>query len=207
VLSLKPSIKGIRQLQRALGAESAAQKRALNAAIKVEGFNRLRELRDQIVRGIPGGHPYAAQLSEIARRTRRGRLRKNQMPLYRLARILRYQVEMKNGDLQLSFGFVSQGPRKISGSWKRLLLKHHEGVSVLYGKSRTQLGIELANIGARLEKQGDPDARFFFLRRATGRNIRLPKRPTVDPFYQAKRQPMLESIRANYRRKLAGERI
>jgi hypothetical protein len=202
---LKTEIKGIRKLQRDLGAESKRQKKALNTAIKVEAFRQLRQLRDQIKKGVPGGHPYAAQLSEIAKRTKTGRLRKNQAPLYRLARLLRYQVEYKNGALQIAFAFIKS--RAMTGSWKKLVLRHTEGTDTLYSGSRTELGQRLARIGGRLKKKGDPDAKFFFLRKTTGRRIELPRRPMVDPYWKANKDSARKNIALNFKRKLAGKRI
>lgn len=204
---LTMTIKGVRQLNRDLGAETKRQKKALNTALRVEGYRRLRELRDEIRAGRPGGHPYAAALSKLAGRTKAGRLRKNQAPLYRIARMLRYDIVYKNGDLSFSFGFMDRGRRPISSTYKQMLQKHQEGIDVLYRGSRAELGIRFARIGAKLKKKGDPDARYFFLRKTTGRKIDLPKRPVVNPFWEEKRGDAIASIRRNFRRKLMGEFI
>lgn len=207
------TITGIRQLQKDLDAAGKKNKRALETAIKVEGFRQLRILRDQIKKGVPGGHPYAAQLSEIARRTKAGRLRKNQIPLYRLARLLRYNIAYRHGDIQMSFGFVSSSRSRLSGSWKKLVLQHAEGDEVdlhrtLYSGSRSELGRRFARIGGRLKKRGDPDARFFFLRRVTSRRgVDLPRRPIIEPFWGAYDDDVRRNIRKNFQRKLRGERI
>ena len=204
-MRLSTTINGVRNLQKHLGAEKKRGKKALNTAIKVEAFRQLRELRDQIKRGIPGGHPYAKQLSEIARRTKTGRQKKNQVPLYKLARLLRYNVSYKKGDLSMSFGFVPS--RAMTGSWKKLLLKHAAGVDTLYTGSRQELGQKMARIGGRLKKKGDPDAKFFFLKKMTGRRIHLPKRPAIDPFWKSSADDARRNIAKNFRRKMRGERI
>jgi len=198
------TVKGVEKLRADLKAENKRQKKALETAIKVEAFRQLRELREQIKKGVPGGHPYAAQLSEIARRTKAGRLRKNQVPLYRLARLLRYHIGYDGGKLNISFGFVQ---RRLGTSWKKLILKHTQGTDVLYSGSRQALGRRLARIGGRLKKQNDPDAKYFFLRRRTGNRIRLPKRPMIDPFWKANEDDARRNIAKNFRRKLAGQRI
>jgi hypothetical protein len=190
-----------------MGAETKKQKKALETAIKVEGFRQLRKLREDIRHGRPGGKPYEKELSEIARRTKSGRLRKVQVPLYRLARLLRYNVEYKNGSLGFRFGFVSSRSKSLSTSWKKLILKHHEGVDVLYTGSRTELGRRMARIGAKLEKKGDPDARFFFLRRSAGRRIDIPERPAIDMYWDSHDDEAKRNIAANFRRKMRGERI
>lgn len=204
---LRMTVKGIRNLQRDLGAETKRQKQALNIALKIEGFRLLRELREEIKKGDPGGHPYAAQLSKLASRTKTGRLRKNQMPLYRVARMLRYNAEYKNGSIEFSFGFLDHGKRPISSTYKAMLQKHQEGIDVLYRGSRTELGIRFARIGGRLKKKGDPDAKYFFLRKTTGRKIHLPRRQIVDPFWEEKKGGAIANIRKNFRLKLQGQRI
>ena len=204
---LKTSIIGATHLYKELGATQKEQKRALNVAIKVEGFRQLRNLRDEIRAGNPGGKPYVEQLSRLARRTKTGRLKKNQIPLYRLARLVRYSVMYVDGEIKLHFGFTNSRSRKLTSSWKQLVLKHQQGLDSLYSGSRTELGIRLARIGGRLKKKGDPDARYFFLRKTTGRRIDNPERPIIEPFWEKRRQEATRNITANYRRKLRGERI
>jgi len=204
-MRLAYTIKGIRQLQKDLDADTQEKKKALETAIKVEGFRQLKLLREQIRAGEPGARPYAAKLSRIAAYTKAGRLRKNQAPLYRLARLLRYVVSYENGELSFRFGFV-RGRGTIGGSWKKLLQKHQAGARVLYTGSRTELGRRLARIGGRLKKRGEPDAQFFFLRRETGR-AKLPARPMIAPFWERYRAEAAANIQANWARKLRGERI
>lgn len=204
---LKMTVRGVKNLHRDLGIETKRQKKALNVALKVEGFRLLRQLRDDIKQGKPGGHPYPAELSKLAGRTKTGRLRKNQMPLYRVARMLRYNAEYKNGDVKFSFGFTKSRFRPVSSTYKKMLIKHQEGLDVLYRGSRTDLGRRFARIGGKLKKKGDPDAKFFFLRKTTGRKIDLPRRPIVDPFWDANRSEAITNIRRNFRLKLQGKRI
>lgn len=202
------SISGIRRLQKDLEADTKEKKKALETAIKVEGMRQLKLLREQIRKGEPGGQPYADRLSKIAARTKAGRLRKNQAPLYMMARLLRYHVEYEGGHLNFRFGFISNGGGPIQGSWKKLLLQHGEGgdLNVLYGKSRTELGRRFAQIGGRLKKKGDPDAKFFFLRSETGRAT-LPQRPMISPFWDRYKDEAEANIMDNWGRKLRGERI
>ena len=204
---IKADIRGVRKLWKELNIHTKKQRRALETAIKVEGFRQLKRLREEVRKGTPAGKAYAAQLSGIARRTKTGRLKKNQVPLYRLARLLRYDVHYANGELQFRFGFVKRGRASLGGTYKELLLKHQEGLDVLYGGSRTELGRRLARIGGKLKKKGDPDARFFFLRKETGRRIKLPERDIIDTFYGAYRPEMIKNIRANFKLKMAGKRI
>lgn len=204
---LKVKVKGLRELQKSLGAQGKKQKKALETAIKVEGFKQLRQLRDDLKKGRPGGRPYTDPLSKIARRTKTGRMKKNQIPLYKLARLLRYNVSYTGGKLNMAFGFVHTHNRKLSGSWKKLLLKHEEGIDVLYSGSRTELGEELANIGGKLKKRGDPDAKFFFLKKTTGRRVKIPERSMIDAHWDTHKRQARRNIAANFARKMRGERI
>jgi hypothetical protein len=204
---LKAEIKGLRNLYNDLNIHTKKAQRALQTAIKVEGFRRLKELREAVRSGDPGGRPYAHQLSRIARHTKSGALKKNQVPLYRLARLLRYNVEYRDGDIKFNFGFVTKTQASLSSSYKELLIKHQEGLDVLYKGSRTELGKRFARIGGKLKKKGDPDAKFFFLRKTTGRTIHLPERDIINPYYDDKRADMLRNIRHNFRLKMAGNRI
>ncbi len=167
----------------------------------------MRRLRDDLKAGRPGGKPLQ-KLSEIARRTKTGRLKKNQTPLYRLAKLLRYNVTYFQGDLQMYFGFVGTRRRRLENSWKQLLLAHEQGTDVLYSKSRTLLGRRLARIGGRLKKKGDPDAKFFFLRKNTGRRaFGTPQRSMIDAHWQAHQNEAQRNISRNFRRKMAGQHI
>jgi len=204
---LNLQVKGLTQLQKDVGAYDRKSKKALELAIRVEGFRQLRVLRDEIKKGRPGGRPYNDPLSQIARRTKTGRMKKNQIPLYRVARLLRYNVEYKNRDINLSFGFVARRGGRLSSAWKALLLKHQEGIDILYSGSRRALGRRMARIGGRLKKRGDPDAKFFFLRKRTGRRIGIPKRPMIEPFWRAHKNEARVNIAKNFRRKMRGERI
>ena len=116
-----------------------------------------------------------------------------------------YDADYKAGNLQMSFGFVRGG--RMSGSWKKLLLKHAAGLDTLYTGSRQELGEKMARIGGRLKKKGDPDAKFFFLKKMTGRRIHLPKRPAIDPFWKSSADDARRNIAKNFRRKMRGERI
>lgn len=205
-MRLNYAITGIRKLQQDIGADTAAKKKALETAIKVEGMRQLKLLREQIRSGDPGGKPYADKLSKIAARTKSGRLRKNQAPLYRLARLLRYHVSYAGGEISFRFGFISGGGKSIGSSWKKLIAKHGEGADILYGKSRSELGRRLAQIGGRLKKKGDPDAKYFFLRTETG-SAGLPRRPIIAPFWDRYEGEAAANIQANWARKLRGERI
>lgn len=211
-MKLSVTVKGLQNLRKDLEIRTKKEKRALDIAIRVEGFRRLKELREAIRRGDPSGAPYAARLSKIAQRTKSGRMRKNQVPLYRLARMLRYEVDYKTGlsgagEMSFSFGFKQTGRRKLPGFYQKLVRLHQQGEDTFYTGSRTELGKRFARIGGKLKKKGDPDARYFFLRKETGRRIRLPERAIVGPYWERNRMDAIRNVRRNFRLKLAGHRI
>lgn len=204
----KIHIKGARELYQWAGAQGREAQNALKTAIKVEGFQRLKELRKEVRSGRPGGIPYAVGLSEIAKRTKTGKPRKNQAPLNRSARLLRYNVALgSDGNIKMSIGFVNTNTSPLGRSWKRLLIEHQEGVDVLYTASRTELGKRMARIGGRLKKSGDPDAKYFFLKKTTGRTIDLPKREIIEPFWDKYQTDAWRNIKENFEKKMRGERI
>lgn len=202
-------VKNSEKAARGILEQKKRARRAFEIAVRVEAFRQLRQLRDDIRHGRPGGRPYDEELlSKLASYTKSGRPKKNQIPLYRLARLVR--VNIKNAgtaDMRISFGFVNTNRSRLSSSYKQLLLKHQEGTDVLYKGSRTELGRRFARIGARLKKRGDPDAKYFFLRKTTGRRIDLPERDIIDTYWQQNKMDALKQIRRNYSLKLKGHRI
>jgi len=110
--------------------------------------------------------------------------------------------------MSFDIGFVN--PKMETRSWKQLVDLHQTGgaSAVLYSGSRTLLGQRMARIGGRLKKSGDPDAKFFFLRRTTGRkSMMIPPRPEMQPFWEANKTQAEQNIIVNFHRKMAGERI
>lgn len=204
---IEAKITGLKRLYDAVGAYDKQSRKALKTAVQVEGFKRLRQLRDEMKAGKPGGKAFKP-LGHLAGRTKTGALKKNQVPLYRLTRLLRYRVDYdSSGNFSLSFGFVNTNKARLSNSYKELLIKHQEGIEVLYTKSRSELGRRFARIGGKLKKKGDPDARFFFLKKTTGKKIDLPERGIIDPFYRANQNAIWRNIRSNFQKKMRGERI
>lgn len=201
--------KGGEKAVRGLKALKDKERRAFEIAVRVEAFRHLRQLRDDIRKGRPGGRPYeAALLSKLASYTKRGRPKKNQIPLYRLAR--RIRVNIKNAgkdDVHISFGFVNTNRSRLTSTYKQILLKQQEGTDVLYTGSRTELGRRFARIGGRLKKRGDPDAKYFFLKKTTGRRIDLPARDIINTYWEHNKLDALKRIRRNYSLKLRGHRI
>jgi len=188
------TIKGLKKLDRDLKAESRRQKKALNAAVKVEGFRLMRLLKAEIRKGAPGGRKFTP-LSFIARkRMHRGR----NTPLRRLALAVRYFVADRD-PLQLEIGWT--GPY-VSRRWKHLAKIQQQG----FTSGMTEGAREgFISTGARLGRRAKA-RRYHFLKKNTRRFI-TPARPIMEPFWDAQRRDAWDNIRNNFRRKMRGERI
>jgi len=191
---IKAQVKGFKHLQRNLKAESKRQKKALDTAVRVEGFRLSKLLKKEIRSGSPGGRKFAP-LSFIARkRMHRGR----NAPLRRLAIALRYHI-LKRDPLQIEVGWA--GPR-VSKRWKFLAQALQEGFTGTMSEATRE---SLAETGARLGKRSK-NRRYFFLKKST-RRFKTPARPIMEPFWRAYRDDARRNITSNFRRKMRGERI
>ena len=186
------AIKGLEQLEKALKAESARQKKALNTAVKVEAFRLRNELKKEIRQGAPGGKPLAP-LSFIARRRARSK-----RPLRRLATAVMYQVTSKE-PFEMRVGWVGS---KVSKSWKRIAEAQQEGFTREITERQRRY---FRSLGFGLGKRSR-FRRYFFLRKETLKFV-TPARPIMDPFWEAHKRRAWHNIRDNYRRKMRGERI
>lgn len=155
----------------------------------------MRQLKLEIRKGAPGGKKFK-DLSYIARRLRyRGR----NAPMRTFSKAIRYWVA-KRKPLELHVGFA--GP-KISKRWKYLAKIQQEGFTtgdMPAGRRRI-----LAEIGGRLGK-GARGKKYLFLKKST-RRFKTPPRPIIAPFWRANQDNAWRNIRANFKRKLKGERI
>jgi len=199
------------QFKKHLDAIEKKRVKAGETATKVEGFRLSRKLKKDVREARPGGIRLTP-LSQIARRTKTGKRKKNaRKPLASLAHLVRYKATRPSGKFNVEVGFVA--PKMKTRNWMQLVGMHQKGESfdILYSGSRSYLGRRLANIGGRLKKAGDPDARFFFLRKTAGykggRRGQLPARPEIDPFWKANKGQAQRNITNNWERKMAGERI
>jgi len=191
---LNISIKGMSKTLKYFKAESKAQKKDLQTAIKVEGFRLMRLLKHQIREGAPGGKRFVP-LSFISRYAL-GRRRNN--PLRRLALGVRYYVPRTD---QPEFHFGWTGPR-VSKSWKRLAEKHQEGfTSRITDEQRAWL--------RRRTTSKDVPERYkvYFRIPIKRKTFTTPARPILEPFWKASRAMALRNIGNNYSRKRRGERI
>jgi hypothetical protein len=182
-----------------------ALKKTVNISVRVEVYRLLLQLKKEIRAGNPGG-VRLKPLSVIASRTKKGLKRRNKAPLNRLAKLIRYNI--KEGDeISAEFGFTDSVSKSLTQSWKRLVLEHAGGLNTVYAGGRTELGIRMARIGAKLKKAKDPDYKYFFLRKNSLSNIDLPVRELIENFWRTNEPAAMKNIEANFIRKLAGERI
>jgi len=211
---LQAVIKGADAVSKEIRREFQQSEKDLNIAMRIEGFRLMKQMRSEISHGRPGGVPFHP-LSEIGRRTMAKRLQGDlswkrygmvgqagaakRRPLRRLASAVRYAVRKKK-DYEVAVGFPAE---KLSKSWVRIARRQQEGASFSVSEElRTWLRMK----GALLRKKGDPAARYFFLKKSTGR-FRTPARPILGPFWRVHRAEAWQNIRENFRRKQRGERI
>ena len=194
MLQLKTS--GFEYLKKTLKTESKRQEKAMNTAVKVEGFRLMRLLKKQIQAGAPGGQKFHP-LTFLSRAWGSKRLRPNK-PLRRLAIAVRYHVREKS-PLEMHIGWV--GPR-TSKSWKRIAKLHQEGFESSVSDRRRAF---FASRGYGMSKRGMA-RRYMFLRKSTTR-FKTPARPILDPFWRAEKDRTWRNIQKNYRQKMKGEII
>lgn len=190
---IKMTVRGFANLERTLKAEGRRQKKALDTAVRVEGFRLMRLLKAEIRRGAPGGKRFAP-LSYIARWAHRGR----NTPLRRLAVAVRYFVAERN-PLHLHIGW--SGPR-VSQRWRYLAKILQEGFDRDVD-DRTRA--DILSIGSRMTSRRVA-RKYHFLKKSTTR-FRTPARPIIDPFWRAHEDDARRNISRNFRRKMRGERI
>lgn len=193
---LNVTTKGFANLERILKTESARQEKALNTAVKVEGYRLMRLLKKQIRAGAPGGQkfPDLTYLSRVW--TGGSRLGPNK-PLKRLAVAVRYFVQ----NLPFEFRVGWTGP-KVSKSWKRIAKLQQEG----FIRPVTQsLRKSFARSGSAMPIRSKAKI-YMFLRKST-KTFKTPARPIIDPFWRSEKGRAWRNIRRNYQLKLQGRRI
>ena len=210
MVDIRATVQGAENIAKRIRTGREKALKAQDVAVRVEAYRLYKKLRHEVATGTPGGRPYSnPDLSAIASYTATGRPKRNQTPLARLVRLLRYDVPRgsKIGDITVRFGFIHSWASKMGRSGRRIAQVQQTGGRVMIKGSREDFGRRLARIGGRLKKRGDPNAKYFFLRKGTGDSMELPARDIVHTHWQANRQEALRRIRENFRRKLRGERI
>jgi len=193
---LKVVTKGFTGLERTLKTEGKRQEKAMNTAVKVEGFRLMRLLKKQIQSGAPGGRKFEP-LSYLSRAFGGKQLRPDK-PLRRLAIAVRYFVKDQS-PFDMRVGWV--GPR-VSKSWKRIAEMQQEG----FTHEMTDIRRKFFRLkGAAMSKRSVA-RKYMFIRKSTTR-LKTPPRPIMDPFWQAEKDRAWRNIQRNYRQKMKGEII
>lgn len=190
---IKVTAVGLKKLSRGINYESKRQKRALDTAVKVEGFRLMKLLKQEIRDASPGGQRFAP-----LRRITWGSNRKTRTPLRRLAVAVRYFIADRD-PLEMHIGWT--GPR-VSASWKRIAKKQQEGFTETLTDSKRASFIHW---GARMGKS-NPRRKYHFLKSST-KSMKTPARPIIEPFWRAHRNHAMRNIASNFRKKLRGQRI
>ena len=188
---LNVTVKGLSRLQKNLKAESKRQNKALETAVKVEGFRLMRTLKKQIRSGNPGGSQFDP-LSMIRRKMKRSK-----KPLNTMTKAVRYNVT--STPFQMAIGWT--GPR-VSKRWKALAEMHQEGFTV---PVTDKLRKKFIRVGKTLTKRSK-FRKYFFLRKGT-KTLSVPKREIMEPFWESEKNKAWRNVRRNFKAKMRGERI
>ncbi len=189
-MQISSKLNGLAHLQKQLKADRKNEIKALETAIRVEGFRLRKLLKQEIRAGDPGGRQFAP-LSMIARR-----LNRTSKPLRKLANSVKYQVNKTPFSLALGW------PGNAGKTWRRIALAQQEGYEFSPSPGKVRF---FRWAGSKLSKRSKY-RKYFFLRKDT-KTLEVPARPIIEPFWAAHENSAWHHIRDNYRRKLAGERI
>lgn len=217
---MKPAIKifNAQKVKKALLAEAKGHEKALETAVKVEGFRLRRMMSDEIKNGAPGGRRFKP-LRHITPK------RKNAKPLQRLAKMVRYKIDFGRDGIEMHIGFIAGMLRKGGwgggkySTWHHIAKIQQEGFLLERGKLERPLGsyrgsrqyienfiTRTFRKGIRLKKKGDSLAKYYFSIKSK-KHYRIPARPILEPFWRMHNREAWQNIRKNFRRKLAGHRI
>jgi len=193
MLPIQITMTGLKSLEKSLGAKIKSERKALNNAIKVEGFRLRKVLIDEIKQGAPGGKAFAPRTYISKAYTRKPR----QKPLVRLTLGARYYIPTKD-PIVMHIGWVGPG---VSKSWKRLAEMHQEGFTSPVREARRRYLVKI------MTERGKRSIYRRFIPKESTTIFKTPARPIITPFWQRHQHQAYRNIRNNYRRKLAGERI
>ena len=205
-------VKNLQQFKADLDSADKARVKAAQLSVKVEGHRLMKLLKDQIEAGAPGGKSFSP-LSAIAIARQRGN---NKTPLHRMAKPVRYSVDVSDKGMSFRFGYLVDDIQKvwdrktktgiksknrISKRWAYLVKLHQAGGKLPVTDDMRK---GLIAIGKRIKK--GKQRNVFFLRKETT-EINIPARPIIEPFWQANERAAEQNIIANFARKMRGERI
>lgn len=192
-----PVLKGFDNLSKILKTESIRHEKALQTAIKVEGYRAMRLLKNQIQQGSPGGRKFRP-LTFLARMAGgSGRLKPDKR-LKGIGNLIRYKV-LSTKPFSLAFGWLNH---QVSESWKKIIERQQEGFATPLSRSDR---LRIVGIGASFSARSKART-YAFLRKGTV-SFRTPASPILDPFWATEKRTSILNIRNNYLRKLKGERI
>lgn len=192
-------IKNLTKFKRELEREDKRRIKAAQNATKVEGFRLRKKLVEEIKEGSPGGMQFSP-LREIAKARQKGKGKGTKSALQRLAFLVRYATEYKDGGMKMSIGYIDP---HVSRSWQRIVTLAQQTQTKPIS-AETRKGI--LEMGYKLKKKGDPAARFFMLRPDT-KTFTTPARPILEPFWSRRKAESERNIIQNFERKMRGERI
>jgi hypothetical protein len=198
-------VKGLSQLQKALGAEQRKRNKALENAIRIEGFRLRKALGQEIRAGAPGGQRFAP-LSFIAKKWGRKTARRDNSlaqrsdpfgtgKKYSLADAIRYGVS-KQSPYEFKIGWTNDFLTKtyqLSKSWINIARKHQAGFTrPITEKQRKSLVHQGSELGKRSKYR-----KYFFIKKSTAK-FTTPKREIMVPFWREQRGSVMDHIRSNY---------
>jgi hypothetical protein len=204
------TISGIKELDRMLANKTKQTQKALNTAMRRQGFLLRQKLQEEIREGAPGGLTFEPWRyitlwhTENKKKILTGAARWSGGPLRRLGgRWIRYHVE-SNEPFVLKIGWVG-----VPGNIKKRAAQHQQGftspVSSRLRRILIQRGIKRKEIEGDLPK-GMGVARYHFLKKSTT-TFRTPARPVIEPFWRAHKAESWQNIRKNFRLKMRGETL
>lgn len=183
---------GVKALKQYLLKAGKTENKALQTAIKVQGFKLRKRLQQAIRQGAPGGEKFAP-LTFIRRKT--GRTTK---PMRRLALAVRYRVADKD-PFDFRIGWTGPG---VSKKWKYLAETLQAGFTKRVTEKQRRF---FRQLGGQMTKRSKI-RKYLFLKKTTT-HMTTPARPILDPFWRVHEDRSWREIKKNYRRKLAGKRI
>lgn len=184
---LKLLIKGGEKLEKWADQKSKEMQKAMSLALSKEGYRAFKEISFQLKTGKLSLEPKSAYRNEPGdKRYKRRRSKLASAPLGSLFRGITYSVDRKN--LMFEFGFRAVTP---GTSWQaRIAAKSIPGYRMSISEEQRAA---LHKIGIHLRK--------------TTTAVKVPARDIIGAYLKKNDSIMLENIKNNFRRKMAGERI
>ena len=194
MLIVEGTVKGAKTFARNMTKERKRHGKALNVAIRSEGYHQWLMLKKEIRAGSPGGHRLRT-LTYLARIKGSGRLKPNK-PMRRLAGAARYKVSY-GGDFEFRFGWDTHG---VSSTLKKIAKRSQEGYTINITPAMRRRFIRIA---AKLGKRSKT-RKYLFLRKSTV-SAEVPAREMMEPYWAAHVNEARKNIKSKFRRRLKGE--